>query len=107
MQLQAERPRLGQSQRGQLLEGQIPAQIAMEFPVVRVAGIAILGGPHRQGRFAVAAEEGDAVPAADRCVDPVARPRPAMQQPMGIKHRIAKPGVAHPVIQAFVVGAFG
>ena len=74
---------------------------------MRVAGIPILGGPDRQGRFAVAPEESDAVTAADRCIDPVARARPAMQQPVGVEHRIAKPGVAHPVIEAFVVGAFG
>ena len=107
MQFQAERPRLGESQRCQLLEGKIPAQIAMEFPVMRVARVAILGGPDRQSRLAVASEERDAVAAADRCVDAVARPRPAMQQSMGIQHRIAKAGVAHPVIQAFVVSAFG
>ena len=85
---------------------EIPAQVAVEFPVGRLARIAIAGTPDRQGGLTIAAEEGHAGGRADRCIHPVAGPGQAMEQAMAIEHGVAQAAGHKQLVEAFVVGTF-
>ena len=105
MQFQPKGTWLGQAKGLEMFKREIPAQVAMEFTVFGVTGVAILRRPHRQGRFTVPSEESDPIAAADRGVNPVTRTGATVQQTMGIEHGVTQPCIAHPVVQSFVIGA--
>ena len=106
MELEPKGARAGDAALLELLLGEIPAQIAVEFAVAGIAGVALPGTPDGQGRFAIPAEKGHPAGTADRCIDPIAGPRLSMQQAVGIEDRVAQPAADQQPIQPLVVGAF-
>ena len=106
VQLEAKGAPAGDAAARQLLFRQIPAEIAVEFPIGPIAGVAIAGTPHRQGGTAVPAKEGHSPWGADRCKYPIAGPRQGMEEAMAIKHRVAQTVVDKDLVEALVVGAF-
>ena len=106
VELQAQGPAAADPGGLQLLLGQIPAQVAVEFPVGPITRIAPAGTPHRQGRLAVAAEEGHPTWRTDRGVHPVAGPRQGMEQPVAIQEAVTQAAAGHGPVEALVIGAF-
>ena len=107
VQLEAKGAPAGDAAAHQLLLRQIPAEIAVEFPIGPIAGVAIAGTPHRQGGTAVPAKEGHPPGGADRCKHPIAGPRQGMEKAMAIQHRVAQAVGHQDLVKALVVGALG
>ena len=106
VQLQGQGPGAADAGSRQVLGIEIPAQVAVEFPVGRLARIAIAGTPNRQGGLAIAAEEGHAGGGADRRIHPIAGPGQAMEQAVAIEHGVAQAAGHEQLVEAFVVGTF-
>ena len=106
VQLQAQGSGAADAGSRQLLGIEIPAQVAVEFPVGRLARIAIAGTPNRQGGLAIAAEEGHAGGGADRRIHPIAGPGQAMEQAVAIEHGVAQAAGHEQLVEALVVGTF-
>ena len=92
-QLQAQGPTAVDAGGLQFGFGQIPAQVAVEFPIAGIAGVAIAGRPHRQGGVTVPGEEGHRGRRTDRCIHAIAGPGQGMEQAMGIEHGVAQAGI--------------
>ena len=106
MQFQAKGATAADSVLGQLGLGQIPAQVAVKFPVGPVARIALAGTPDRQGRIAVAAEKSHSRWAADRCINAIAGTGYGVKKAVGVQHAVAQAVLDEDLIQTLVVGAF-
>ena len=106
MQFQAQGATAADTVFGQLGLGQIPAQVAVKFPVGPVARIALAGTPYRQGRIAVAAEKSHSRWAADRCINAIAGTGYGVKNAVGVQDAVAQAVLDEHLVQTLVVGAF-